>query len=161
MKKRSKGDKVESCIGPRKRPVARQASSLKGSGGAIGAYDVGYKKPPKHTQFQPRHSGNPKGRKKGTRNLVTDLAEELAEQVEVIEGNQPRRVSKQRALIKSLFIRGIQQKDVRAIAKAFDLVHAHGIGRVDTEQPIEPYEIEIFRKFAPRLLKSLAVSVKD
>ena len=29
---------------------------------------VGYKTPPKNTQFQPGQSGNPKGRPKGTKN---------------------------------------------------------------------------------------------
>jgi hypothetical protein len=29
--------------------------------------EVGYKKPPKHTQFQPGKSGNPKGRPKGAK----------------------------------------------------------------------------------------------
>ena len=29
--------------------------------------EVGYKKPPKHAQFQPGKSGNPKGRSKGTK----------------------------------------------------------------------------------------------
>ena len=40
-------------------------------------YDVGYKKPPKRTQFKPGQSGNPRGRPKGTKNLKTDLAEAL------------------------------------------------------------------------------------
>ncbi len=31
-------------------------------------YDVGYRKPPSHTRFQPGQSGNPKGRPKGARN---------------------------------------------------------------------------------------------
>jgi hypothetical protein len=36
-------------------------------------YEVGYGKPPKHTQFQKGASGNAKGRLKGTKNLSTDL----------------------------------------------------------------------------------------
>jgi hypothetical protein len=42
-------------------------------------YDVGHAKPPKHTRFQPGQSGNPRGRPKGTKNLKTDLIEELGE----------------------------------------------------------------------------------
>ena len=40
-------------------------------------YEVGYGKPPEHTRFQPGRSGNPRGRPKGTKNLKTDLVEEL------------------------------------------------------------------------------------
>jgi Family of unknown function (DUF5681) len=40
-----------------------------------GRYRIGYCKPPKRTQFKRGRSGNPKGRKKGSRNRVNqDLA---------------------------------------------------------------------------------------
>ena len=37
---------------------------------AAKSYRVGYGKPPKRTRFKKGHSGNPKGRKKGSRNRV-------------------------------------------------------------------------------------------
>lgn len=70
-------------------------------------YDVGYGKPPKHTQFKPGQSGNPKGRPKGTRNLKTDLAEELGESIIVNEGGRSKTITKQRAMIKSLIARAV------------------------------------------------------
>jgi hypothetical protein len=52
---------------------------------------VGYKRPPKTRQFQKGKSGNPKGRPKNTRNLKTDLAEELTSR---ISGKQRGRVTR-------------------------------------------------------------------
>ena len=42
-----------------------------------GSYDVGYKKPPRHSQFKPGNRGNPKGR--GKRQVLTER--EIAENV--------------------------------------------------------------------------------
>lgn len=78
---------------------------------------VGYKSPPAHTRWKKGQSGNPTGRKKGTLNLKTDLLAELAEIVQINEGGSPRRITKQRALLKSLAARGIQGD-----AKAANLV---------------------------------------
>src|SRR5262245_66067928 len=76
-------------------------------------YKIGYGKPPKHTQFKKGKSGNPRGRPRGSLNLSTDLAGELSEQITLREGGRSRRVSKQRALIKSLLAKALQG-DVRA-----------------------------------------------
>ena len=75
---------------------------------------VGYKRPPKRTQFQPGQSGNPAGRRKNVRNFRTDLIEELRETVAVRENGHQRKISKQRAFIKALVATAIKG-DVRAI----------------------------------------------
>jgi hypothetical protein len=37
------------------------------------SYAVGYRKPPLHSRFRAGQSGNPAGRRKGVRNLETDV----------------------------------------------------------------------------------------
>ena len=119
-------------------------------------YQVGYRKPPKATRFKPGQSGNPKGRPKGSPNLATDLSTELGELITVREGGEARRVSKQRALIKSLMAKALQG-DVRATTALLALY-----ARVICEPPedesgsVEEHELLILRRFGPHLLKSLA-----
>lgn len=76
-------------------------------------YEVGYSKPPKHTRFQPGQSGNSKGRPKGTRNLSSDLKDELGERIRIREGDQEKSISKQRALVKALVAKALKG-DTRA-----------------------------------------------
>jgi len=117
-------------------------------------YKVGYGKPPKSRQFRRGKSGNPKGRPRGSLKLATDLAAELNEQITVREDGKPRRVSKQRALIKSLMAKALQG-DVRANAAVLAL-YARVITDLpeDDESFVEENELQILRQFAPRLLQS-------
>jgi hypothetical protein len=121
----------------------------------MGRDKAGYRRPPKANQFKPGKSGNPKGRPKGSLNLVNDLAAELGEQITVREDGRTRRISKQRALIKSLLAKGIQG-DVRAAAAVLALYARVNIdGADDGSTSIDDAELAILRRFAPRLLKSL------
>ena len=119
-------------------------------------YKIGFGRPPKSGRFERGKSGNPNGRPKGSLKLATDLAAELNEQITVREDGRARRVSKQRALIKSLMAKALQG-DVRANAAILALY-----ARVITELPddqdsvVDAKELQILRRFAPRLLKSAA-----
>ena len=53
-------------------------------------YEVGHRKPPKHTQFKRGQSGNPKGRPKESRNFSTDLKDTLKEPVRVTRDGQAK-----------------------------------------------------------------------
>ncbi len=86
-------------------------------------YDVGYGRPPKHTQFKKGQSGNPKGRKKGARGLKTDLRAELNERIEITENGKTVKLTKQQLMVKQLAAKAIKG-DVRAIGKLADLTIA-------------------------------------
>jgi hypothetical protein len=84
-------------------------------------YKVGYKHPPKTAQFQKGKSGNPRGRPKHTRNLKTDLAEELSSRISITVQGKVATVSKQKAVIMASIARAIKG-DMKAAAMIFNLV---------------------------------------
>ena len=75
--------------------------------------EVGYRRPPKQTRFKPGQSGNPNGRPSGTRNLDTDLRDELNEVIPVRIGDRSKKVSKQRAMLMALMAKALKG-DTRA-----------------------------------------------
>ena len=84
-------------------------------------YKVGYKQPPKAKQFRKGESGNPKGRPKNTRNLKTDLAEELTRRISITVHGRAASVTAQKALMMSLIAKAIKG-DTRAAAVIINLV---------------------------------------
>lgn len=57
---------------------------------SVPTYEIGYGKPPAGNRFKPGQSGNPKGRKKNSKNILTLLRHELEGDVVVIEnGKKP------------------------------------------------------------------------
>jgi hypothetical protein len=67
-----------------------------------GDFEVGYGKPPRHTRFKTGRSGNPRGRRPGSRNLSTLFGEALNEPVVVAENGGRRKISKREAIITQL-----------------------------------------------------------
>src|SRR5260370_28213794 len=65
-------------------------------------YEVGYKKPPTHSQFKKGQSGNPRGRPRRAKNLGTILGEALDERVPVTENGRHCKITKADVMLKQL-----------------------------------------------------------
>jgi hypothetical protein len=71
------------------------------------ASGVGYRKPPRATQFKRGKSGNPKGRPRGSKNLNSIIQKELRARVPVTENGSRKMISKERAIAKQLVNRAL------------------------------------------------------
>jgi hypothetical protein len=83
--------------------------------------EAGYGNPPKDHRFTPGKSGNPRGRPKGARNMRTDLAKMMKRKVTVRENGRPRRISRQEAMLLSLYDKALHG-DVRAVMSIINMM---------------------------------------
>lgn len=65
-------------------------------------YEIGYKRPPKGTQFKPGHSGNRKGRPIGSRNFMMEIERELNAVVSITENGARKKVRKKQIIAKQM-----------------------------------------------------------
>jgi Family of unknown function (DUF5681) len=90
----------------------KEAVSIRGDSNG---YEVGYRKPPQHTQFRAGRSGNPAGRRKGVRNLATDVKRILKVPVKVKENGRSRKISTQEGALMVL-----REKALKGDARSLD-----------------------------------------
>ncbi len=88
--------------------------------------DVGYCRPPKHTQFPKGQSGNPDGRPKSQKSGQTDISELLDEPVKVKAGGKARDMQPFEASVRQ-FARKALGGDLRAIVKFVRLCEEYGV----------------------------------
>jgi len=84
-------------------------------------YAVGYKKPPKHSQFPKGQSGNLAGRPRGSKNLRTLIRQVTGEKITVTENGRRRRLSKTELMIRQLINRAALG-DPKAIQNVLRLI---------------------------------------
>jgi hypothetical protein len=117
-------------------------------------YEVGYGRPPERTQFKKGQSGHPRGRPKGTKNLKTDLMEELSEKIVAREGDRTVRISKQRAVVKSLVaktVKGDSRAGTTLLSLMLRLLDPAG-EVAETAAPLSPEEREVLAAIEARFL---------
>jgi hypothetical protein len=115
---------------------------------------VGYGRPPAATRFKPGQSGNPKGRPKGSLNLKTDLRNELSETIHIREGERSLKVSKQRAMLKSLVAKALKG-DARAanvVLRLVDKLFATDAVTAEEIPALTPNDQAILERFLARRL---------
>jgi len=108
-------------------------------------YAVGYRRPPRHTRFQPGESGNPSGRPKGAQNFKSLFQKILKEQISLREGAVTKKISKAEAILRGLVI-GAMKGDARSVMALFRL--AEQTGEFDDDRDNDNNIQVIIRRFA-------------
>jgi hypothetical protein len=113
-------------------------------------YAVGFRRPPKQNRFKPGQSGHPRGRPKRLPTFKQDFNAELRERLLLRENGRERRLSKQRALIKSLMALAIKG-NVRAMNAVLASTRNFDLGQDDkSEDSVDPIDLEILEAFVAR-----------
>jgi hypothetical protein len=97
-------------------------------------YPIGRGRPPVHTQWQPGQSGNPKGRRKGRRNVKTELREIALKMITVRDGERERQVS---LLGANVLAHGVKGAKGDVHSAGLFLNHAYRMGVLDEDEVIE------------------------
>jgi hypothetical protein len=108
----------------------------------LGAYDVGYKKPPAATQFKKGESGNARGRPKGSKNFEGEVKSAFGRKIVIQENGRPRRITMGQAMLMKLTAKAVGG-DMGALRLA--------IGLLQMTQPVEAPD-NIFNSEADRAL---------
>jgi hypothetical protein len=100
---------------------------------------VGYRRPPVHTQFKPGQSGNPKGRRKGQRNVHTVLNETLNQRITIREGDRTRSLTKLDGVILTIVSNALKG-DAKAQASLITIMRSLGmIGEAPAVADAQPF----------------------
>jgi hypothetical protein len=79
-----------------------------------------------HTQFKPGQSGNPKGRRKGQRNVHTVLKETLNQRITIREGDRTRSLTKLDGVILTIVSNALKG-DAKAQASLITMMRSLGM----------------------------------
>ena len=118
--------------------------------------EFGYGKPPKHSQFRPGKSGNPKGRPRGAKGFEATLKRELDRKIAVTVNGRSTEISRADAMMKRVVEQGLKGdlKAIRFIAEYDSRIAAKLEAQIDEaanelrESAPDRGETEILSHFA-------------
>ena len=118
--------------------------------------DVGYGKPPRHSQFKKGRSGNPNGRPKGSKSVVSAVQRALSETVVINENGRRKTISKLDAAAKQL-VNKAATGDPRSIQHLLGLVTLlDGHTQQETQSPLDTdADRQVMKNFRARLMREL------
>jgi hypothetical protein len=111
---------------------------------------VGYRRPPKHSRFQPGQSGNPRGRPPGVKSLSDIVRKIVGQKVTVNENGRMRRVPRLEAIL--LRAAGEASRgDARALRLLLQLAERYGeSAQTGAErETVAAQDIAILRRYLP------------
>jgi Family of unknown function (DUF5681) len=106
-------------------------------------YEVGYRRPPRHTRFEKGQSGNYRGRPRGAKNMATHLKEALRERVVINENGRRKRVTKMDVVSRRLVNKAVEG-DLRFIEFLVALSEKYKL--TDREEKPEAWQPENQRR---------------
>lgn len=118
-------------------------------------YEIGYRKPPKATQFKKGKSGNPKGRPKESVRFGSLLEEALNEKVELRDGDRVKRMTMAEVMIRNLLAR-CAKNDQRACSAVFRFMKEMGLLRPPEQEPRQGRMVAFPIPMPSPLLQALA-----
>jgi hypothetical protein len=136
---------------PRDPKASRPDSSP--ASGRDPTFSVGYGKPPTHTRFKPGQSGNPKGRRKGQRNIHTVLDEALSQRIVIREGDRTRSLTKLDAVILTM-VNAALKGDAKAQASLITMMRSLGLigepPQPTNQEPFTPDDAALIEEYFQR-----------
>jgi hypothetical protein len=130
---------------------------IKTPGSKPNDYEVGYRRPPRASQFQPGTSGNPRGRRKGSRSVGAVLQSILSQKLTVAERGRTRRVTRLEIMLLQL-ANDAARGDPRAMKLLLELNDRYGQptdGDVQSEE-LSADDLEILAAYSAQALDSRA-----
>ena len=94
------------------------------------ANKIGYGRPPKHTQFKPGQSGNPRGRPRKSKQVEALIQSELNRTLVIKEGGREVRITKREAIVKQLV-----NSAIKGDTKPLQMMIAH----LEKHREVDPF----------------------